>query len=152
MLAGRTGQILTLLAVADDAAGQDDALAVITWAEVDGAVDADGNSTGIAASSGVLSSLTGSGTSCTATAVAAGNAFVAAIATDPDGNVKLSPPFAVAVAGGDAATVTVTASFADAPAPAVAAAEAPAAPAEVAPAIEAPAVAPEALTPEGLPA
>jgi hypothetical protein len=125
MLAGRTGQILTLLAVADDAAGQDDALAVITWAEVDGAVDADGNSTGIAAASGVLSSLAGSGTSCTATAVAAGSAFVAAIATDPDGNVKLSPPFAVAVvAGGDAATVTVTASFADAPAPVVVPAEA----------------------------
>ena len=40
MLAGRIGQILTLQAAADDAAGQDDTLAVITWEEVDGAVDA----------------------------------------------------------------------------------------------------------------
>ena len=88
-VSAKVGQTFTFTAVNDDAAGAADPNAIDSWAEVD--------STGAAASSGFIGAITASGASATAPAVAAGSGFVAATATDPDGNVVASPPFAFTV-------------------------------------------------------
>jgi hypothetical protein len=95
----RVGQTTTLTATADDPTGTADPNAVDTWASDD---------------AGAFGTLTGSGATATFLGVAPGVANVVASATDPDGKVTASDPFAVTVtaafAATDAATVTVTAS------------------------------------------
>lgn len=95
----RVGQTTTLTATADDPSGAADPNAVDTWASDD---------------VGAFGTLTGSGATATFLGTAPGVANVTATATDPDGNIIPSAPFAVTVtpafAATDAATVTITAS------------------------------------------
>lgn len=104
------GKTFTFTASDLDATGAPDPNASNTWAEVDGAVDANGRSTGVLASSGFIGALAQNGLSATADAIAEGEAFVASQATDPDnptGGVW-SAPYAVTVTPALAATDTVT--------------------------------------------
>ena len=103
------GETITFTAQDLDASGATDPNATNTWLEVDGAVDAEGRSTGVAASTGFISGLSASGNPATATAEAAGSTFVASHAEDPDNPTGVwSAPFAVTVTPALAATDTVT--------------------------------------------
>lgn len=96
-ITGNVGQTFTFTATDLDAAGAPDPNATNEWLEVDGAVDANGLSTGVAAATGVISGLGATGASVTALAAAAGSTFVATKAVDPDGNAVFSAPEAVTV-------------------------------------------------------
>lgn len=104
----QVGETITFTAQDLDAASGVDPNATNTWLEVDGALDADGNSTGVSASTGFIGSLSASGNPATATADAAGSTFVASLATDPDGNTKWSPPYAVTIEAAAPSTDTTS--------------------------------------------
>lgn len=111
------GKTFTFTASDLDKAGDADPNASNTWAEVDGAVDDAGRSTGVLASSGFIGALSQNGLTATAEAIAAGDAFVASAATDPDNpSVPIwSAPYAVtviALADTDTVTVEITATVA----------------------------------------